>query len=89
MDATKRNGNTVTRHKLRKLFKRHHGSIKRVAGQLGVSCEAVSRWLQGKNDSVRVEAAVLREAEKLFLEDAEIETVRAKLSRIGSCETAA
>jgi hypothetical protein len=82
--------NTVmTRSKLRKLFKRHHGSIKRVAHGLGLTSECVSRWLKGANDSVRIEAAVLCEAEKLLLEDARIETVRAKLSKIGSCETAA
>jgi len=52
----------MNRSKLRKLFKRHHGSIKRVADQVGVNSVSVSSWLKGETESPRIELAVLREA---------------------------
>jgi transcriptional regulator with XRE-family HTH domain len=56
----------MTRAQLRKLFKRHHGSIKRVASKAGVTSVAVTRWLKGESESVcRIEPIALAEAKEL------------------------
>jgi len=57
----------MRRVQIRKLFNRHHGSIKRVADEIGISTESVSKWLRGETTkSQRIEIAALREAQKLL-----------------------
>jgi hypothetical protein len=86
MKSTEVIHSSMNRSKLRRLFKRYHGSIKRVADELAppVSSESVSRWLKGQTHSVRIETAVLHEAEKLLAEEAKIEAARAKVAKIDS-----
>jgi transposase-like protein len=68
------------RIKLRNLYKRHHGAIKRVAEEVGVSSVSVSDWLKGKNESPRIELAILREAKRLLAEESESRALRKDLA---------
>jgi hypothetical protein len=70
----------MNRSKLRKLFKRHHGSIKRVANQVGVTSVSVSSWLKGESESPRIELAALREAQRLLAHDSESRAMRKDLA---------
>ena len=71
----------MTRCDLHTLFKRHHGSITRVARKAKVSSEAVSHWLKGSSNSIPIESAALNIARKLLATDAKINAIRADLSR--------
>lgn len=55
---------TLRRTEIRKILRRHKGSIQRIADSLQVSHSAVSIWLAGKTTSARVAAA----AERMALE---------------------
>jgi hypothetical protein len=70
----------MSRSTLRRLFKRHHRSIKEVAGDIGMSCESVSRWLKGRGNSVRIETAVLLGAKNLVAKEAKNKALREELS---------
>jgi hypothetical protein len=62
---------TLSRLKLRKILKRHFGSIAQVSRDLDLaSCVAVSQWLQGRAESKRIDAAVRAKAAELLAAEA-------------------
>jgi transcriptional regulator with XRE-family HTH domain len=67
----------MRRAHIRRLFKRHRGSMKRVAGEIGFSAVSVSKWLMDqRRNSERIEIAVLKEAQKLLAIEAETAAAR-------------
>ena len=48
---------TLRRTEIRKILRRHKGSIQRIADQLAISHSAVSIWLAGRCTSARVAEA--------------------------------
>lgn len=59
----------LSRGELRRLFKRHHGSITALALELGVTQPMVSYWLRGRTKSARVAEAAQRRGLELMARD--------------------
>lgn len=56
----------MRRTEIRKVFRRHKGSVSRLAEQLGVTHSAVSIWLAGRSKSARIAAAAEQRALELL-----------------------
>jgi hypothetical protein len=70
----------LSRESLHKLFKRHYGSFTRVADQVGTNVNVISAWFRGwaKSDNMRIESAILLEAQRLLEIEAKTEAIRNK-----------
>jgi len=59
----------LTRAQARAIFRKHRGSITRLADEIDVSKVSVSQWLRGRLDSRRIGEAVLERAIELSTEE--------------------
>ena len=54
------NSNTLKRHEIRRIFRRHHGAQAKIVRELSVASPTVSLWLQGHVTSKRIAEAAQR-----------------------------
>jgi predicted transcriptional regulator len=71
------------------VFLKHRGSITRVADKLGITAEAISTFLRGRNNSRRVESAVIWEAHKLLADEAKAKVAYDRLAELAKGTVAA
>lgn len=59
----------MTKAQLRRLFRRHPGSMAEVARELGITRQTVSGWFRGMTISESIERAVRARAQELIAKE--------------------